>query len=82
LINLQEWAEGELDDQLPLEVLYCRHPETDEEIMIVKIDTSITVCKGTITTKDAVAVVGTMAQGVWESYESKGILRPDVGGVG
>lgn len=79
--GIQKWAGGLLDDSRPLEVLYAKHPETDEPVVVVKIDDLITVCKGTITTKNAIAVVGTMAGEAWEKHESTGVPRESDDGV-
>jgi hypothetical protein len=82
--GIQGWAGGLLNNERPLEVLYARHPETFEDVMIVKINDLITICRGNISTKNAIAVVGTMAGEAWEKIEneSAGVSRPHGGGVG
>jgi hypothetical protein len=69
LIDLQTWAEGLLDDQKPLEVLYVKHPETDEDVIIIKVDDKVTMARADSEQHVYVAMVGVMAQEAWEKYE-------------
>jgi hypothetical protein len=46
--GVQKWAEGLLDDQKPLEVLYRNHPQTFEPVIIMKYDTKVAVVKANL----------------------------------
>jgi hypothetical protein len=83
LIDLQKWAEGLLNDQKPLEVLYEKHPETKEDVMVIKVHEAIIIAKSKLSTRDAIAVIGTMANEQWEKHEneSTGVQRESDDGV-
>src|ERR1700754_112687 len=54
LINLQDWAKGLLRDNLPLEVLYAKRPDTSEDVVIMKADEKIIIVRNKLSADELI----------------------------
>lgn len=52
--GIQGWARGFLEDSRPLEVLYEKHPETSEGVVILKANQKIIVAKRTLNAEEMI----------------------------